>query len=425
MAQTAIAVLGYDPACQPQPERRHPAHTMSEPPAADAAPPGGFFASLPGLGDPQQAFDDAAYRPAPDDWSLAVTDIVGSTGHVAAGRHKTVNFVAAMAIAAARNMCAPRPIPFLFGGDGAVLMVPPQQAAAMRQALARLRGAARRDHGMELRVGLAPVSALRAAGSDARVARYEPSPGNHFGLFAGGGVGVLEDAIRGRGLPELAAQAAVPEALDDARPVDLSGLSCRWAPLQSKHGKMLTLILHGAPRAGELFAGIMRLAALDGDPRPARPDNLRAAWPPKGFMLEARARSRGRWLPWWTLRVLAETLLARWVIRRGKPIGAFDPQRYAREIRSNTDFCKHDRTLCLVLDCALPRIEAIRGLVQAHAEAQPFDWGMTVSDTALMTCLVTSETEGVHVHFIDGGGGGYTGAARQMKAARAARALPG
>ena len=44
-----------------------------------------------------------------------------------------------------------------------------------------------------------------------------------------------------------------------------------------------------------------------------------------------------------------------------------------------------------------------------------------VSDTALMTCLVTSETEGLHVHFVDGGGGGYTSAARQLKAARAAR----
>ena len=70
---------------------------------------------------------------------------------------------------------------------------------------------------------------------------------------------------------------------------------------------------------------------------------------------------------------------------------------------------------------ALPRIEAIRRHVEACAKAQRFDWGMNVSDTALMTCLVSSETEGLHVHFIDGGGGGYTSAARQLKAARAAR----
>ena len=388
----------------------------------DATP--GFFARLPPLDQPLRTFDEAAYHPAPDDWALAVTDIVGSTGHVAAGRHKTVNFVAAMAIAAARNLCAPEPIPVLFGGDGAVLMVPPHQVAAVRQALARVRGAARREQGMELRVGLAPVSAVRAAGADVRVARFEPTPGNSFGVFAGGGVSALEDAIRGRGSAALAAAAAVPESLDDGEPTDLSGLSCRWAPLQSQHGKMVALILHGAPQPGALFAAILQLAALDGDPRPARPETLRSAWPPQGFMLEARARCRGGWLPWWVLRVLAETLLARLVIARGKPVGAFDPQRYMQEIRSNTDFSKHDRTLCVVLDCALPRIEAIRAHVQACATEQGFEWGMTVSDTALMTCLVTSETEGLHVHFVDGGSGGYTDAARQMKAARAARAAP-
>ena len=103
-------------------------------------------------------------------------------------------------------------------------------------------------------------------------------------------------------------------------------------------------------------------------------------------------------------------------------LGAFDPQRYQREIRSSTGFCKHDRTLCFVIDCALPRIEAIRRHIEACAAAQRFDWGMTVSDTAMMTCLVTSGSEGLHVHFVDGGGGGYTHAATQLKAARAARA---
>ena len=48
-------------------------------------------------------------------------------------------------------------------------------------------------------------------------------------------------------------------------------------------------------------------------------------------------------------------------------------------------------------------------------------YGMNVSQTALMTCLVTSPTDNLHVHFVDGGDGGYTNAAKTMKAqARAA-----
>lgn len=392
------------------------------PPDPPAAPPSAFFAGLTALRRANETFDDAVYRAAPDDWALVVTDVVGSTQAIADGRHKTVNFVAAMAIAAARNLCAPRPIPFLFGGDGAVLMVPPEQAEPMRQALARVRGQAQRDHGLQLRVGLARVHQVRRCGCDVQVARFEPTPGNHFGVFAGGGVAALEDAVRGRAWPDLAASAAVPEALDDGAAVDLSGLSCRWAPLQSRHGKMLALIVHGAPRPGEIYAEVLRLAAAGGDPRPARLDNLRPRWPPKAFMLEARARARGGSALLWGLRVLALSLLATLIFVRGKPAGAFDPQRYKAEITTNTDFCKHDRTLCFVIDCAQSCIEPVQRLIAGRAAAEGFEWGMDVSDTALMTCLVSSASEGLHVHFVDGGGGGYTNAAKRMKAARAAAA---
>jgi hypothetical protein len=388
--------------------------------AAAPADSSGFFAGLPPLASPHHTFDDAGYRPAPDDWLLAVTDIVGSTRAIAAGRHKTVNFVAAMAIGAAKNLCAPEPIPFLFGGDGAVLMVPPRCGDAMRRELARVRGVARRDHGLELRAGLAPAAELRRCGCDLRVARYEPTPGNHFGIFAGGAVGVLEDAIRGRAWPELAARAAVPEALDDRNPPDLTGLSCRWAPLRSRHGKMLTLIVHGAPKPGEVYADLLRIAGQAGDPRPASLANLHARWPPKAFMLEVRARARGGPLLRWVLRVALETLYGSLLFATGWKAGRFDPERYRAEITTNTDFCKHDRTLGIVIDCALDAIEPVQRLVAQRAAAEGFEWGAHVSDTALMTCLVTSSGDGLHVHFIDGGGGGYTSAATRMKAARVA-----
>ena len=43
-------------------------------------------------------------------------------------------------------------------------------------------------------------------------------------------------------------------------------------------------------------------------------------------------------------------------------------------------------------------------------------YGMNVSETALMTCLVTAASAGLHVHFVDGGDGGYTAAAKTLKA---------
>jgi hypothetical protein len=82
-------------------------------PARDGADTAaGFFAGLPPLPTPYSTFDEGACQAAPDDWCLALTDIVGSTEAISAARHKKMNFVAAMAIAAARNLCAPTPILF-------------------------------------------------------------------------------------------------------------------------------------------------------------------------------------------------------------------------------------------------------------------------------------------------------------------------
>ena len=75
-----------------------------------------------------------------------------------------------------------------------------------------------------------------------------------------------------------------------------------------------------------------------------------------------------------------------------------------------------------LIDCAQACIEPVQRLIAGRAAAEGIEWGMVVSDTALMTCLVTSASEGLHVHFVDGGGGGYTNAAKRMKAARAAAA---
>lgn len=378
--------------------------------------PDAFFADLPLLARSDDTFDATLYRAAPDDWELVVTDIVGSTQAVAAGKHKTVNFVAAMAIAALKNLCAPIRLPFLFGGDGSVVMVPPSHAVPARLALARVRGFAQREFGMSLRVGICPVAVLRQFGSDVRVGRFEPTPGNSFGVFLGGGVGMLEAAARGRGEPGLIASIGVPESLDDGVPVDLDGLSCRWNPLQSGRGKMVTLIIQGAADPGAIHGHVMGLAGQGGVADPVRLDTLSTSWPPKGFLLEAQATRQGAAMWRAVLRVLAKTLLARLIFLLGRPVGGFDPARYRQEITSNTDFCKHDDTVSFVIDCPQDSIAAIKSYLDRQMADGVLRYGMNVSQTALMTCLVTAASDGLHVHFVDGGDGGYTSAAKRMKA---------
>ena len=90
-------------------------------------------------------------------------------------------------------------------------------AVAALQAMAAF---AREEFQFDLRVAMAPVGEIRAAGYDVRVARFAASPPCVYAMFAGGGLTWFDDAAK-RGA------FALPPAEPGARP-DLSGLSCRW-----------------------------------------------------------------------------------------------------------------------------------------------------------------------------------------------------
>jgi hypothetical protein len=376
-----------------------------------------FFERLVPLRERQDSFDTRYYAPAPDDWLLAVTDVEGSTRAVELGRYQLVNMVGAAGIAAVKNACRGQDIPFLFGGDGAVVLIPPDCAAAGRAALGATCNYAVANYDMNLRAGAMTVAEIRHHGCDVLVARYAPSPSNNFGLFLGGGVQLLERAIKGREPTIPVDQVEIPPDSRRGMP-DLAGLSCRWSPLRSTRGKMVAVIVTGAAEPRAVYDGILAIA----DPEqqgvnPVQLANLSAKWPPRTLMVEARARRASSRTPLAliTLGLLLETLLAWIVLQRNRPLGNFDPARYKAEIADNVDFSKYDDTLSMVIDCPTERIPAIRAYLDEQCERGALSYGIHLSDTALMTCLVESATEQKHVHFVDGGEGGYTQAAKELK----------
>src|SRR5689334_8182795 len=116
---------------------------------------GQFYDALPAMHTPERVFDPSCYAEAPADWLLAVSDIQSSTAAVEAGRHSDVNFAAAAMIAALTNLCGT--IPYQFGGDGAVVLIPPAFAYPARRVLAAIRSFAAREFSLTLRVGAVPM----------------------------------------------------------------------------------------------------------------------------------------------------------------------------------------------------------------------------------------------------------------------------
>ena len=173
--------------------------------------------------------DAGNYRPLPDDWALATADIVGSTKAIEAGRYKTVNTAGASVISALLNTLGRRDLPFMFGGDGAIVAFPQSAQEKASAALAAVQAWAADDLDLTLRGAIVPMKDIRAKGLDVRVARFQASEQVHYAMFTGGGASWAEAEMK-------AGRFRIEPAPSGTRP-DLTGLSCRWDPIEAETAK--------------------------------------------------------------------------------------------------------------------------------------------------------------------------------------------
>lgn len=374
-----------------------------------------FYDTLPRQTDFAALIAMERFAPVPEDWLVGCTDIVDSTAEIARGRYKTVNMVGAAVIAGMANALGRRGFPFVFGGDGAAFAVPAADAALAAETLAATRRWAAREFGLRMRAALVPVAAIRAAGRDLRLARFAPSPGADYAMFAGGGLAWAEARMK-------AGAFAVAPGPQEAAP-DLTGLSCRWSNLKAQNGIILSLVLRPAETADPAAflataRAVLEIAeSLGRGGHPVPETGPRMQYPPPGLRLEAQASHGRAPLAWRMLQLLAGNLLAFLLLRFGLPLGRFDPGHYRAMVSANADFRKFDDGLKLTLDCDPPTRDRIRDLLD-RAEAQGIArYGLFEQQEALMTCFVPSAMTDDHVHFVDGAAGGYTRAAERLKAA--------
>jgi hypothetical protein len=276
---------------------------------------------------------------------------------------------------------------------------------------------AREEFHLELRVAMAPVGEIRTAGYDVRVARFAAAPPCVYAMFAGGGL-TWFDAAAKRGAY------ALPLAEPGARP-DLSGLSCRWGVAPAKHGLVLSLIV--APRGNddrfatlinEIVKSSLRAASSE---RPVTLASLRPGNPGKAIALEtlvnkasglSQAKARIAAIRGYCIAIILHVFKLK--------VGQFDATTYASELVANADFRKFDDGLRMTLDCSPEFADALEARLAA---AEAFvEWGVFRQEAAQVTCFVPAATQAGHVHFVDGASGGYTMAAKAMKARRAALA---
>src|SRR4029453_2937554 len=247
-----------------------------------------FFAALPTFKEFSGVADERNYRPLPPDWSLATADIVSSTRAIERGEYKAVNMAGCRVISAVLNTLGHGRVPFVFGGDGALLAIPPAAVAKTNQALAATQVWVKEDLGLDMRAAMMPMSDIRAHGHDVRVARFQASPHVTYAMFAGGGANWAESQMK-------AGKYTVPAAPPGSRP-DLTGLSCRWDPIAAKNGEIVSIIVTAVGEGrGTEFAKLVDdiIGIVEGEAEAGLPVPRKFSFPPKGLKYEALASRRG------------------------------------------------------------------------------------------------------------------------------------
>lgn len=360
----------------------------------------------------EQVADRSVYEQLPEDWHIGIADVVNSTGAIAAGRYKSVNFAGAATISAVSNAVGGRLPFFAFGGDGAHFAVPPEHADAAATALLQVASWVKKELDLELRVGMVGIGDVRYAGFDVRAAYWKASQQVKYTLFTGGGLEWAERELK-------AGAVAVPPQPDIGDP-DLTGLSCQWGPVSSAQGTIMSLIVKPAPGATPLqFEKATRsiISALEKaravNPVPQQGPDVR--WPSGSIDLQSRVGNTAAPRLWKSAKTIFKTLFYWSFFKISLPLRGVVPDQYRADIAANSDYQKYNDGLMMTVDCSPESVDGLKAILQKAEDDGAIRYGIQLQEEALITCVVPSSFDRDHMHFIDGSGGGYASAAKQLR----------
>ena len=362
------------------------------------------------------------YRALPSSWFVIVSDIVGSTAAIEAGKYQQVNTIGVACIAAVKNALivkgSAREFPYVFGGDGASMVVPPHHCPDVIDALLALRRMVQTNYGLELRVGRVMIRDLEAAGATVQVARYELVACQCIAFFRGGGLALADSIIKSRGslIDTESSLRMTPE---------LRGLSCRWQRIPNRNGIVVSLLVMANPdhpddsddiyqKVLDDIDRVLQLGITHGNPVNLELLRYKTAW--QMLREEVKFHQTPFCRPF--LSRALEILLCAVIFRLGLfQHSVLDVPEYKSGLRAHADHYKFDDMLRMVIDCSVKGGKHIESMLdEQHNQGIPrLFYGVHYSRHSLMTCLLSDTTEGNHIHFIDGDDGGYAMAAKQLK----------
>ncbi|MEM9921016.1 MAG: DUF3095 domain-containing protein [Bacteroidota bacterium] len=383
-----------------------------------------FYQNLPSTAVFSDVLNPATHQALPDDWWVAITDVVNSTQAIEQGKYKDVNTAGALAAMAIANASKGMDYPFVFGGDGINCLIPNRHKEMISDVLYDVSKKVLAFFDLKLRVGLVPMSELRKAGHPIFVAKHQLSAYYEQAIISGSGTGHAEKLVKDSKPhnPYL-----VYSKKEESIVADFTGFTCRWKDIPSSRGETVSVIIKF--RAGnaaadykslqEVLDNIDKVFGREQDYHPVSAEQLQISQSKDYHSKEAlilSGKKSGKDFQWMLWKAKLQSIITSAALKLSLPIqaGWYQLNKLKSYQILSSDYKKFDGSLKFVVNLDPKQRLKWKEFLESLYQQGRIYYGMHISDRAIMTCLL-HEGSKREVHFIDGADGGYALAAKQLK----------
>ncbi len=361
-----------------------------------------FFENLQPFTIELDLFNDKYYHKLPEDWFVIVSDIKNSSEAIIDGLYKNINVVAVASIIGSRNACKGMEIPFIFGGDGAFIFVPSEFKTDVEMGLSLTKQRALEEFNLEFRISIISMSKIVEKGGEIYIAKRKLSNTAVIAMAKGSGLNIAEELTKKRNEFEIAANKSFEYNAYE-------GFECNWDSIQSKKGEILTLIIQSTNSDFSSYEQIY--------------EQISKIAPHLSFVAQDKSNIQYSYANFFKETIMKYHGIPRYFNFIFKSIQMFyktlkfrlDGKSFVglNDLSTNTDHLKFDNYLRMIIDVEPRQREKVLEYLTSLQDQGKIFFGYHINNEVLLTCYVRSHKD--HLHFVDGGSGGYALAAQKLK----------
>ena len=380
-----------------------------------------FYRDIKALRVPlANALEDQSFFALPSDWVVVIADIKNSTRAVAEGRHNDVNLVAAGCLVAALNIAKEKnvEIPFFFSGDGGAVLVPADISDDVVAALQRHNENAQKNFGLTLHLGSLSVEEIFSRGATLKIAKIRVGENLSKALVVGNGLKVAEQSIK--------KNSQSVQTVSNELELNMTGLECRWDKVKppGDENEIVCYLVEATDQSmhTEVYRDVLtRMDEIYGSVESRSPlsvNRLKLLLNLKKMENEMKVKF-GRWRTRYYIRLLFENFIGQFFFGLNLKLGGIRGQDYLLQLIANADTLTIDGRINTVISGKSEKRKQLLDYLKTQEGKGLLIFGHHISKESVMTCYIEN-MNAKHIHFVDGSDGGYTEAAKELKAKAAA-----